>query len=243
MPLLVVGSVAIDNVETPEGGRHDNLLGGSATHFSYAASFFTSVRLVGVVGEDWPAEHTQLLQGRGIDTTGLQQVAGGKTFPWTGRYEPNMNDRETLDVAAERLRRVRPGAARGLSAGQVRLPGQRRAGRAAEGARPDARAGGSPWPTRWTSGSKPSADDLDAAAGAARRPGAQRQRGQAADRHREPRAGGPPGPRDGAEVRRHQEGRARRDVLQRARDLRPARLPDRSTWSIRPAPATASPAA
>ncbi|TWT77377.1 putative sugar kinase YdjH [Posidoniimonas polymericola] len=98
MPLLVVGSVAIDNVETPEGGRHDNLLGGSATHFSYAASFFTPVRLVGVVGEDWPAEHTVLLQSRNIDTTGLQQVAGGKTFTWTGRYEPNMNDRETLNV-------------------------------------------------------------------------------------------------------------------------------------------------
>ncbi|MEM1305525.1 MAG: sugar kinase, partial [Planctomycetota bacterium] len=98
MPLLVVGSVAIDNVETPEGGRHDNLLGGSATHFSYAASFFTGVRLVGVVGEDWPAEHTELLQGRGIDTTGLQVVDGGKTFTWTGRYLDNMNDRETLDV-------------------------------------------------------------------------------------------------------------------------------------------------
>ncbi|MEM8865001.1 MAG: PfkB family carbohydrate kinase [Planctomycetota bacterium] len=98
MPLLVVGSVAIDNVETPEGGRHDNLLGGSATHFSYAASFFTGVRLVGVVGEDWPHEHTELLQGRGIDTSGLQVVEGGKTFTWTGRYLSNMNDRETLDV-------------------------------------------------------------------------------------------------------------------------------------------------
>ncbi|MEM6799417.1 MAG: sugar kinase, partial [Planctomycetota bacterium] len=98
MPLLVVGSVAIDNVETPEGGRHDDLLGGSATHFSYAASFFTPVRLVGVVGEDWPSEHTDLLQSRGIDTSGLQVVEGGKTFTWTGRYLPNMNDRETLDV-------------------------------------------------------------------------------------------------------------------------------------------------
>jgi sugar/nucleoside kinase (ribokinase family) len=96
MPLLVVGSVAIDNVETPQA-RRDDLLGGSATHFSYAASFFTEVQLVGVVGQDWPAEHTALLNGRGIDTSGLQ-VADGKTFRWTGRYEPNMNDRETLDV-------------------------------------------------------------------------------------------------------------------------------------------------
>lgn len=97
MPLLVVGSVAIDNVETPVE-RRDNVLGGSATHFSIAASFFTQVRLVGVVGDDWPEKHTQMLNGRGIDTSGLQIVPGGKTFTWTGRYEPNMNDRETLDV-------------------------------------------------------------------------------------------------------------------------------------------------
>jgi sugar/nucleoside kinase (ribokinase family) len=97
MPLVVVGSVAIDNVETPNA-RRDNLLGGSATHFSYAASFFTSVRLVGVVGADWPQEHTQLLIDRGIDTSGLQQVKDGKTFTWTGRYHDNMNDRDTLEV-------------------------------------------------------------------------------------------------------------------------------------------------
>jgi sugar/nucleoside kinase (ribokinase family) len=97
MPLLVVGSVAIDNVETPTT-RRDNLLGGSATHFSYAASFFTNVRLVGVVGADWPQEHTQLLVDRGIDTSGLQQVKDGKTFTWTGRYHDNMNDRDTLEV-------------------------------------------------------------------------------------------------------------------------------------------------
>lgn len=97
MPLVVVGSVAIDNVETPSE-RRDNLLGGSATHFSYAASFFTNVRLMGVVGEDWPAEHTKFLDDRGIDTSGLSVIEGGKTFTWTGRYEPNMNDRETLEV-------------------------------------------------------------------------------------------------------------------------------------------------
>jgi sugar/nucleoside kinase (ribokinase family) len=84
-------------VETPSQ-RRDGLLGGSATHFSYAASFFTDVRLVSVVGEDWPTEHTALLARRGIDTSGLVKVSGGKTFRWTGRYEPNMNDRETLDT-------------------------------------------------------------------------------------------------------------------------------------------------
>lgn len=97
MSLLVVGSVAIDNVETP-AERRDGLLGGSATHFSYAASFFTPVRLVGVVGNDFPTAHTELLEGRGVDTEGLQRREDGKTFTWTGRYLPNMNDRETLDV-------------------------------------------------------------------------------------------------------------------------------------------------
>jgi cytidine kinase len=97
MPLLVVGSVALDSVETPSQ-RRDNVLGGSAVFFSYAASYFSSVRLVGVVGEDWPPEHTALLQKRGIDTAGLQVVAGAKTFRWRGKYLPNMNDRETLEV-------------------------------------------------------------------------------------------------------------------------------------------------
>jgi sugar/nucleoside kinase (ribokinase family) len=74
------------------------VLGGSAVHFSYAASFFSKVHLVGAVGEDWPPEHTKLLQSRGIDTSGLQVVPGGKTFRWSGKYQPNMNDRETLEV-------------------------------------------------------------------------------------------------------------------------------------------------
>lgn len=97
MSLLVVGTVAIDNVQTPNA-RQDNLLGGSATHFSYAASFFTQVRLVSVVGEDWPAEHTELLKSRDIDVSGLEVIKGGKSFRWTGRYEPNMNDRESLET-------------------------------------------------------------------------------------------------------------------------------------------------
>lgn len=97
MPLLVVGSVALDSVETPREAR-DDVLGGSAVFFSFAASFFTSVRLVGVVGDDWPAEHTALLETRQIDTGGLQVIPGAKTFRWRGKYLQNMNDRETLDV-------------------------------------------------------------------------------------------------------------------------------------------------
>jgi cytidine kinase len=97
MPLLVVGSVALDSVETPTQ-RRDDILGGSAVYFSYAASYFTSVRLVGVVGEDFPPQHPALLEKRGIDTSGLHKVAGAKTFRWRGKYLPNMNDRETLEV-------------------------------------------------------------------------------------------------------------------------------------------------
>ncbi len=97
MSLLVVGSVALDSVETPTA-RRDNVLGGAAVFFSYSASYFSPVQLVGVVGEDWPGEHTELLKKRGIDTAGLHVVKGGKTFRWTGKYQPNMNDRETLEV-------------------------------------------------------------------------------------------------------------------------------------------------
>ncbi|MGD9722784.1 MAG: PfkB family carbohydrate kinase [Pirellulales bacterium] len=97
MSLLVVGSVAFDSVETPTE-RRDNVLGGSAVFFSYAASYFAPVRLVGVVGEDWPHEHTRLLQSQGIDTSGLTMVRGAKTFFWRGKYMPNMNDRETLEI-------------------------------------------------------------------------------------------------------------------------------------------------
>lgn len=97
MSLVVVGSVALDNIETPTQ-RRDDVLGGAAVHFSYAASYFSKVRLVGVVGDDWPGEHTKLLESRSVDVAGLQKVAGGKTFRWTGKYQPNMNDRETLEV-------------------------------------------------------------------------------------------------------------------------------------------------
>ncbi len=98
MPLVVVGSVALDTIETPLGKREE-VMGGSAVYFAWAASYFTPVRLVGVVGEDWPAEYTRMLEEqRRIDTTGLVTVPGGKTFRWHGRYFDDMNRRETLDV-------------------------------------------------------------------------------------------------------------------------------------------------
>ena len=107
MPLLVVGSVAFDCVETPTD-RRDDVLGGSAVFFSYAASFFSPVRMIGAVGEDWPAEHTSMLQQKGIDTSGLQIIPGGKTFRWRGRYLPNMNDRETIEVHLNVLDEFQP---------------------------------------------------------------------------------------------------------------------------------------
>ncbi len=107
MPLVVVGSVAFDSVETPSQQR-DDVLGGSAVFFSYAASYFTAVRLAGVVGEDWPAAYTALLQARNIDTSGLQVVPGGKTFRWRGRYLKNMNDRQTLDLQLNVMEQFNP---------------------------------------------------------------------------------------------------------------------------------------
>ncbi len=107
MPLLVVGSVALDSVETPTQQR-DNLLGGSAVYFSYAASYFTPVRLVGVVGEDWPCEHTELLRSRNIDTAGLKVIPGAQTFRWRGKYHEDMNSRDTLDVQLNVMDRFDP---------------------------------------------------------------------------------------------------------------------------------------
>lgn len=97
MSLLVVGSVAFDAVETPFGKR-EKMLGGSATHFSLSASFFTDVRVVGVVGGDFGAEEMAVFDSRGIDTGDLERVADGKTFFWRGRYEFDLNTAHTLDT-------------------------------------------------------------------------------------------------------------------------------------------------
>jgi sugar/nucleoside kinase (ribokinase family) len=96
MSLLVVGTVAFDSVRTPFGAV-ERVLGGSATYFSCAASFFSPVRLVSVVGGDFPDEHIQMLKGRRIDLDGLT-CKEGQTFAWSGRYEGDMNEAETLDV-------------------------------------------------------------------------------------------------------------------------------------------------
>ena len=98
MSLLVVGSLAFDDIETPFG-RSDNTLGGSSTYIALSASYFTEpVRMVGVVGADFGEEHFGLLHSKNIDTKGVRVVEDGKTFRWAGRYHYDMNTRDTLDT-------------------------------------------------------------------------------------------------------------------------------------------------
>src|SRR3954451_311385 len=109
MPLLVTGSIGIDTVETPFGKR-DDVIGGSAVYFAYAASFFTPVRLVGVVGEDCSKSHFDVFAGRDVDTSGLETRKGSKTFRWHGSYVKDMNEAVTvevdLNVLAERAPKI-----------------------------------------------------------------------------------------------------------------------------------------
>jgi sugar/nucleoside kinase (ribokinase family) len=94
--LLVVGSVALDSVATPFGAVRE-ALGGSATYFSCAASFFTHVRLVATVGEDFPGEHLELLRRHRVDLSGLC-VSKGRTFRWAGEYGYDLNEARTLET-------------------------------------------------------------------------------------------------------------------------------------------------
>jgi sugar/nucleoside kinase (ribokinase family) len=94
MSVLIVGSTALDSIKTPKA-ENPRLLGGSASHAAIAASFFSPVNLVGVVGEDFPKSYLGLYRKHGIDLAGLQ-ILPGKTFHWSGEYEVNMNNRRTL---------------------------------------------------------------------------------------------------------------------------------------------------
>src|ERR1700747_3047374 len=93
MSILAVGSVAFDNIKTPSG-HAENVLGGAATYFALAASYFTDVRVVAVVGEDFSSEHEGVLKKRGVDTRGIEH-AKGKTFRWGGQYHDNLNEAKT----------------------------------------------------------------------------------------------------------------------------------------------------
>lgn len=106
MSLLVVGTVALDSVKTPFGNA-ENALGGSATYFSTSASYFADVRLVAVIGEDFPREHIRFLKSRNIDTRGLE-VQKGETFRWRGEYGYDLNEAHTLATDLNVLATFKP---------------------------------------------------------------------------------------------------------------------------------------
>jgi sugar/nucleoside kinase (ribokinase family) len=97
MSLVVVGSIAFDSVKTPFGER-ERMLGGSAVHFALAASFFTDVRVVGPVGDDFGDDEYKVLHDRGVNTDDIEHVEGGKTFFWSGNYEYDLNTAHTNDT-------------------------------------------------------------------------------------------------------------------------------------------------
>ncbi len=107
MSLIVTGSIGIDTVITPTG-RADEVLGGSCTYFAAAASFFTPVRILAAVGEDFDEAHLKTLEHFDVDLTGLERRKGSKTFRWTGEYQMNMNERDTLDVQPNVLAEALP---------------------------------------------------------------------------------------------------------------------------------------
>ncbi|HSC86813.1 MAG TPA: PfkB family carbohydrate kinase [Polyangiaceae bacterium] len=96
-PVLIIGSMALDDLHLPSGS-FPNVVGGAATFASVAASLFAPARIVGVVGDDFPEQALDTLRSRGVDTAGVQRIAGGKTFKWVGKYADNLQSRETLDT-------------------------------------------------------------------------------------------------------------------------------------------------
>ncbi|HIJ67111.1 MAG TPA: sugar kinase [Planctomycetes bacterium] len=107
MSLLVTGSIGIDTVKTPFGFNEDSI-GGSAVYFSMAASFFSPVRFLGVVGDDCPFNLAEVFEGRDVDLEGLEVRPGSKTFRWAGSYEENMNERQTDSVELNVLSEAPP---------------------------------------------------------------------------------------------------------------------------------------
>ncbi len=106
MSILVVGSVAFDSLKTPYGERQ-KILGGAATYFSLSASYFTDVRVIAVVGEDFTPENEAVMTRRGVDTRGIQH-ASGKTFHWTGEYGENVNEAKTLNTELNVFEKFEP---------------------------------------------------------------------------------------------------------------------------------------
>jgi len=96
MSILVVGTVAFDSIETPFGSA-ERVLGGSASYFAVAASFFSPVKIVGIIGQDFPQEYLTIFSGRGVDLEGLRREKG-ETFHWRGRYHEDLNVRDTVEL-------------------------------------------------------------------------------------------------------------------------------------------------
>jgi sugar/nucleoside kinase (ribokinase family) len=107
MSLTVVGSIAFDSVKTPFGER-ERMLGGAATHFALAASFFDTVHVVGVVGDDFGDAEREVLGTRGVVTDDIERVAGGRTFFWAGEYHHDLNSRDTLDTQLNVFEQFQP---------------------------------------------------------------------------------------------------------------------------------------
>lgn len=107
MNILCVGTLAIDTVETPVGKR-ERVLGGSASYFSYAASLFAPVRLVGRIGSDWPPEYTRILTEHGVDWRGVMHDSHAKSYFWHGRYHADYQDRDTLKIEMHGFDRYEP---------------------------------------------------------------------------------------------------------------------------------------
>jgi len=107
MPLLIVGSVGIDDIIT-EHGEARGVLGGSSSYASISAGFFDRVNLVGIVGDDFPREYLDLYKKKNIDLSGLEIIPGGKTFRWTGKYHENFNSRDTLEIHLNVFETFRP---------------------------------------------------------------------------------------------------------------------------------------
>ena len=134
MSLVVVGSIAFDAVKTPFGER-ERMLGGSAVHFSLAASFFTPVRVVGPVGDDFGDDEYAVLHGRGVDTSDIEHVPGGSTFFWKGHYEYDMNLAHTDDTQLNVFGEFQPKLSEESKGAEQPVPGQHPARPPARGAR------------------------------------------------------------------------------------------------------------
>ena len=147
MSLTVVGSIAFDAIKTPFGER-ERALGGSAVHFSLAASFFTEVRPVGPVGDDFGEAESEVLRRHGVITDDIEHVEGGRTFFWSGEYEWDLNTAHTLDTQLNVFGDFQPKLSEAARAVRPAVPGEHPAGPPARRARAVLGAPSSPRSTR-----------------------------------------------------------------------------------------------